>query len=133
MGQDNASYLGSFYLPPADKSQLGELIRHYPTTLFIDVDAVLTQVMDIVQMIAKVISYLAILVMVAGLLVLLASLNLLMDERRTEVALLRVIGLSQRRIQRQYRPIDRRLYFKTSTRVMLCRGQRHDPLHFCSF
>lgn len=100
MGQDNASYLGSFYLPPADKSQLGELIRHYSTTLFIDVDAVLTQVMDIVQMIAKVISYLAILVMVAGLLVLLASLNLLMDERRTEVALLRVIGLSQRRIQR---------------------------------
>ncbi|NLB31251.1 MAG: ABC transporter permease [Alcaligenaceae bacterium] len=100
MAQDNASYLGSFYIPPADKSQLGELIRHYPTTVFIDVDAVLTQVMGIVQMIAKVISYLAILVMVAGLLVLLASLNLLMDERRTEVALLRVIGLSQRKIQR---------------------------------
>lgn len=99
MAQDNASYLGSFYIPPGDKAQLGGLIRHYPTTVFIDVDAVLTQIMDIVQMLAKVISYLAILVMVAGLLVLLASLNLLMDERRTEVALLRVIGLSQRKIQ----------------------------------
>lgn len=99
MAQDNASYLGSFYIPPGDKAQLGGLIRHYPTTVFIDVDAVLTQIMDIVQMLAKVISYLAILVMLAGLLVLLASLNLLMDERRTEVALLRVIGLSQRKIQ----------------------------------
>ena len=99
MAQDNASYLGSFYVPPEQKTQLSELIRKYPTTVFIDVDAVLTQVMEIVQMITQVISYLAILVMIAGLLVLLASLNLLMDERRTEVALLRVIGLSQKRIQ----------------------------------
>ena len=100
MPQSNASYLGSFYVPPSEKSQLGGLIRDYPTTVFIDVDAVLTQVMGIVQMIAKVISYLAVLVMIAGLLVLLASLNLLMDQRRAEVALLRVIGLSQRLIQR---------------------------------
>lgn len=100
MVQDNASYLGSFYVPPKDKSQLSELIRNYPTTVFIDIDAILTQVKDIVYMISQIISYLAILVMIAGFLVLLASLNLLMDERRTEVALLRVIGLSQRRIQR---------------------------------
>lgn len=100
MVQDSASYLGSFYVPPEQKNQLSELIRTYPTTVFIDVDAVLMEVIEIVQMIAQVISYLAVLVMVAGLLVLLASLNLLMDERRTEVALLRVIGLSQKRIQR---------------------------------
>ncbi|MDO5668129.1 MAG: hypothetical protein Q4G44_09940 [Alcaligenaceae bacterium] len=100
MAQDSASYLGSFYLPPAQKNQLSELIRLHPTTVFIDVDAILTQVMDMVYMISQVISYLAILVLVAGLLVLLASLNLLMDERRTEVALLRVIGLSERRIKR---------------------------------
>lgn len=99
MAQDRASYLGSFYVPPAQKSQLSELIRSYPSTVFIDVDAILTQVMAMVYMLTQVISYLASLVLVAGLLVLLASLNLLMDERRSEVALLRVIGLSQRRIQ----------------------------------
>lgn len=100
MAQDSASYLGSFYVPSNEKGQLIDLIRRYPTTVFIDVDAVLQQVMGIIRMISQVISYLAFLVMGAGLLVLLASLNLMLDARRNEVALLRVIGLSQGQIQR---------------------------------
>lgn len=54
--------------------------------------------MGIIRMISQVISYLAFLSYGRWGLVLLASLNLMLDARRNEVALLRVIGLSQRQI-----------------------------------
>lgn len=100
LDEEAGSYLGSFYLPESQQAQMAELIQQFPTTVFIDVSAILTQIKSLVDIIAKVMSILAFLVLSAGVLVLLACLNLMMDERRHEVALLRAIGMSQRQLKR---------------------------------
>lgn len=76
------------------------MIQQFPTTVFIDIDGIIEQIKRIVNVITQVVSLLAFLVFSAGLLVLLACLNLMMDERRQEVALLRAIGMSQQSLKR---------------------------------
>lgn len=100
LDENAGSYLGSFYVPPQQQQQMASLIQQFPTTVFIDIQAILEQIKSLVFVIAKVISILAFLVFSAGVLVLLACLNLLMDERRHEVALLRAIGMSQKQLKR---------------------------------
>ncbi|MEB3754040.1 ABC transporter permease [Acinetobacter sp. MD2(2019)] len=100
---DNAgSYLGSFYVPPQDNAKLLSLIEMYNTTVFIDIANILDQVKALLHILAQVISILAILVAISGFLVLLACLNILMDERKYEVALLRALGSSQQQIKRMF-------------------------------
>lgn len=100
LDENAGSYLGSFYVPDAEKAQLVNVIQQFPTTVFIDIDGIIEQIKRIVNVITQVVSLLAFLVFSAGLLVLLACLNLMMDERRQEVALLRAIGMSQQSLKR---------------------------------
>ncbi|GAA5007694.1 FtsX-like permease family protein [Acinetobacter puyangensis] len=100
LDENAGSYLGSFYLPPQHNQQMAELINQFPTTVFIDIDGIIEQIKQLVKVIAQIISILAFLVFAAGVLVLLACLNLLMDERKHEVALLRAIGMSQAQLKR---------------------------------
>lgn len=100
LDENAGSYLGSFYVPEKQHKQLAQVVKQFPTTVFIDIAGVLEQVKRLVDVITQVMSILAFLVMSAGVLVLLACLNLMMDERRHEVALLRAIGMSQRQLKR---------------------------------
>ena len=95
------SYLGSMYVPPSDQVQLATLIRAFPTTLLIDVGAVLSEVRRLLQLLGQGLGLLAGLVSIAGVLVLLASLRMMVDERQPEVALLRTLGLSRRQLQQR--------------------------------
>lgn len=100
LDENAGSYLGSFHLPKADESQMSSIIKQFPTTVFVDIQGIFEQVKRIVQVITQLVSLLAFLVLSAGMLVLMACLNLLMDERRHEVALLRAIGMSQAQLKR---------------------------------
>ncbi len=100
LDENAGSYLGSFYVPEHQDKQMAQLINQFPTTVFIDIHGILEQIKRLVAVIAQVISILAFLVFSAGILVLLACLNLMMDERRHEVALLRAIGMSQQQLKR---------------------------------
>ncbi|TXJ08373.1 MAG: FtsX-like permease family protein [Acinetobacter sp.] len=100
LDENIGSYLGSFYVPEQQNKQLAQLVRQFPTTVFIDIAGILEQIKRLVEVITQVMSILAFLVLSAGVLVLLACLNLMMDERRHEVALLRAIGMSQRQLKR---------------------------------
>lgn len=100
LDENAGSYLGSFYVPAEQDHQIAMLIQQFPTTVFIDINGIIEQVKRIVDVIAQIISLLAFLVFSAGVLVLLACLNLMMDERRHEVALLRAIGMSQRQLKK---------------------------------
>ncbi|WP_111895689.1 ABC transporter permease [Acinetobacter sp. MB5] len=99
LDENAGSYLSSFYVPPQDKAKLLQLIQQHNTTVFIDVGMILDQIKHLINVMVQVVTLLAILVAVSGILVLLACLNLLMDERKKEVALLRAFGSSQGQIK----------------------------------
>ncbi|NHC04440.1 FtsX-like permease family protein [Acinetobacter sp. 187] len=95
MDENAGSYLGSFYVPPEQKSQLVALIQQFSNTVFIDVSLMLQEVKNLVNVLVQIITVLALLVSLSGFLVLMACINLLMDERKKEVALLRSFGSSK--------------------------------------
>jgi putative ABC transport system permease protein len=101
MDEFAGSYLGSFYVPSAQQQQLASVIADFPTTVFIDIDAILNEVRRLLEVLGQALALLAGLVSIAGLLVLLASLQLLVDQRKPEVILLRVIGLSRQQLRRR--------------------------------
>ncbi|CAD9194628.1 ABC transporter permease [Acinetobacter bohemicus] len=99
MDENAGSYLGSFYVPEQDKKQLVAVIQQFSNTVFIDVSLILDEVKRLVNVLVQIITILALLVSVSGVLVLIACLNLLMDERKREVALLRSFGSSKQKLK----------------------------------
>lgn len=99
MDTNAGSYLGSFYVPPADKPQLVSMIQQFSNTVFIDVSLILDEIKKLVNVLVQIITILAVLVSVSGFLVLIACINLLMDERKREVALLRSFGGSKAKLK----------------------------------
>lgn len=97
--ENAGSYLGSFYIPDADKPKLISLVQQFSSTVFIDVSAILDEVKRIMNVLVQIVTILAVLVSISGLLVLIACLNLLMDERKKEVALLRSFGSSKQKLK----------------------------------
>jgi putative ABC transport system permease protein len=96
LDENAGSYLGSFYVPEQDKPKLIQLIQQFSNTVFIDVGLILDEIKRLMNVLIQVVTILAALVSLAGILVLIACLNLLMDERKREVALLRSFGSSKR-------------------------------------
>ncbi|NCI78698.1 ABC transporter permease [Acinetobacter kanungonis] len=100
LDENAGSYLGSFYVPEQDKPQLIQLIQQFSNTVFIDVGLILDEIKRLMNVLIQVVTILALLVSLAGILVLIACLNLLMDERKQEVALLRSFGSSKQTLKR---------------------------------
>lgn len=98
--ENAGSYLGSFHVPKQQEQQLTEIIQQFPNTVFVDIQGIFEQVKRILTVISQLVSLLALLVFVAGLLVLFACLNIMLDERRHEIALLRAIGASKTQLKR---------------------------------
>ncbi|BCZ11323.1 ABC transporter permease [Acinetobacter pittii] len=99
LDKNAGSYLGSFYVPKQDQSKMINIIQQFSNTVFIDVDRILDEVKRLMNVLVKIVTVLAALVGFSGILVLIACLNLLMDERRREVALLRSFGLSKNKMK----------------------------------
>ena len=99
LDENAGSYLGSFYVPEQDRPQLIQLIQQFSNTVFIDVGLILDEIKRLMNVLIQVVTILAALVSLAGILVLIACLNLLMDERKREVALLRSFGSSKRMLK----------------------------------
>ena len=100
MDENAGSYLGSFYLPPADQPKMVQLIQQFSNTVFIDVGRILEEVKRLMNVLVQIVTVLAALVGFSGILVLIACLNVLMDERRKEVALLRSFGVAKNKLKR---------------------------------
>lgn len=99
MDANAGSYLGSFYVPEQDKDKLVSVIQQFSNTVFIDVSLILEEIKRIVNVLVQIVTILAVLVSISGFLVLMACLNLLMDERKREVALLRSFGSSKQKLK----------------------------------
>jgi len=86
------SDITSFHLPAARASLATELVRAFPNITVVDVAAVVRQLQDSFDRVARAVQMLFGLTMVAGLAVLYAALLASADERRRELAVMRALG-----------------------------------------
>ncbi len=93
-----ATHITSFYLAPEHKPLLTELVRTWPSITVFDVDAILTQVRNIMDQVTGAIEFVFAFTLLAGLIVLAAALQTTHDHRMRESALLFALGTGQRQI-----------------------------------
>lgn len=94
-----ASYLTSFYVPPTEKAKMADIIRQYPTIIFIDIAATLNEAQKLLAQLSQGILVILVFVVLAGCLVLIASLAASFDSRLHESALLRALGAKRQQLQ----------------------------------
>ncbi len=94
------SFITSFHLPVDRGALVGELVRAFPNITIIDVAAVVRQLQDSFDQVARAVQALFGLALVAGLMVLYAALQSTSDERQRELAVMRALGARQRQLRR---------------------------------
>jgi putative ABC transport system permease protein len=94
-----ASYITSFHLPPEQTALIGELVKAFPNITIIDVAAVVKQLQDSLDQVARAVQALFGLALVAGLMVLYAALQSSSDERQRELAVMRALGARRRQLR----------------------------------
>jgi putative ABC transport system permease protein len=94
--QVTGTLITSVHVRPEQKRSLGELVRQFPEVTIIDLDALLTQVREVMDKAAIAVQYVFLFTLLAGIVVLLAAVQATRDERRYESAMLRTLGASRR-------------------------------------
>jgi putative ABC transport system permease protein len=94
-----ATYITSFYLPPAQKNILLSLVKQFPSVTIIDIAELLSQTRLIIATITQAIVYILGFTLLAGLAILYASLQVSLDERLHESALMRALGASRKQLR----------------------------------
>lgn len=92
--------LTSFYLPPAQRALLRELVSEFPNLTVLDIEALMNQVRGVVERITRAVEFIFLFTLAAGLTVLLAAIEGTRSERIRETALLRTLGASTATIAR---------------------------------
>ncbi len=87
-----AQWLTSFYLPAERRAVLRELIAQFPNVTVLDIDALMSQVRNIMDRIVRAVEFIFLFTLAAGLTVLLAAIEGTRDERVREAGLLRALG-----------------------------------------
>jgi putative ABC transport system permease protein len=85
----------SVHVEAAQRPALVELVRRFPEVTIIDIDALLSQVREVMDKAALAVQYVFLFTLLAGLTVLVASVQATRDERRYESAMLRTLGASR--------------------------------------
>jgi len=93
-----ATYVTSFYLEPADKGLIIDLVRAFPSVTVYDVDALISEVRKIMDQVIRTVEFVFGFTLLAGIVVLAAALQTTHDERTYESALLSTIGAGRRQI-----------------------------------
>jgi putative ABC transport system permease protein len=86
------SYITSFHLPAGQAGIITDLVRDFPNLTVIDVAALVRQVQESVERVARAVQALFGLALLAGLMVLYAAIQASADERAHELAVLRALG-----------------------------------------
>ena len=86
----------SVHVEPGQRPALVDLVRQFPEVTIIDIDALLSQVRDVMDKAALAVQYVFLFTLAAGLMVLLAAVQATLDERRYESAMLRTLAASRR-------------------------------------
>lgn len=87
-----ATYISAFYLPAEQEAVLNQLARRFPTITVLSVDQIIEQVNDIIAQVTVALSYILILIGFSAALVLVAQVQATLEQRQTELAILRTLG-----------------------------------------
>lgn len=93
-----ATYITSLHVDDSKRDVVLDLMREFPSVTAIDLDAVLSQVRDVMDKAALAVQAVFLFTLLAGLTVLWAAVQATRDERRYESAMLRTFGASKRRV-----------------------------------
>ncbi|MBT8048569.1 MAG: FtsX-like permease family protein [Xanthomonadales bacterium] len=93
-----ATYITSLYVEESGRDAVLDLMRNFPSVTAIDLDAVLSQVRDVMDKAALAVQAVFIFTLLAGVTVLWAAVQATRDERRYESAMLRTFGASKKRV-----------------------------------
>jgi putative ABC transport system permease protein len=85
----------SVHIVPDQRRMLADLVRQFPEVTVIDIDALLTQVREVMDKASLAVQYVFLFTLAAGVVVLLAAVQATRDERRYESAMLRTLGASR--------------------------------------
>ncbi|MDA5338679.1 FtsX-like permease family protein [Stenotrophomonas maltophilia] len=99
VGDTPHNLLSAFHLPSGSAAGLGELVRAQPNLSLLDVDAVISQVRDVMERVAQAVQLVMVFSLLAGVLVLLAALQATAGERRYDSAVLRTLGATRRQLR----------------------------------
>ncbi len=99
----SASFITSFHFDSGMEMQsrvseetplISEIVRRFPSITVLNVDAILSQVRNVMQRAAQAIEFVFLFTLIAGILVMYAAMQAGMRERLKEVSILRVLGAS---------------------------------------
>ena len=93
-----ATYISSLFVTEEQRAAVLDLMREFPSVTAIDLDAVLSQVRDVMDKAAMAVQAVFLFTLLAGLTVLWAAVQATRDERRYESAMLRTFGASRNRV-----------------------------------
>ncbi len=94
-----ASYLTSVRVPEAQRAQLGDLIRAFPSVTLFEISAILRQAQQILERLSRGVELVFGFTLAAGLAVLFAAIQTTQQERYQEAALLRSLGATRRQVR----------------------------------
>lgn len=95
-----ASYITNFHLPPDQQAFVAALVQTFPNLTLIDVAAVVRQLQDTLDQVARAVQVVFGFALLAGLVVLYGALQATADERSHELAVLRALGGRSRDVLR---------------------------------
>lgn len=93
-----ATYISSLYVDASKREAVLNLMREFPSVTALDLEAMLSQVRDVMDKAATAVQAVFVFTLLAGLTVLWAAVQSTRDERRYESAMLRTFGASKRRV-----------------------------------
>jgi putative ABC transport system permease protein len=99
MADAPATWITSLWAPPAAAGELAGLVRAFPGITVLDVGEILDQVRAVIEQGTRAVEYVFAFTLLAGIIVLVAAVQASRDERRVEIALLRTLGASGRRLR----------------------------------
>lgn len=94
------SYISSFYLEPAKKKTLNQLIKNFPTLTVLEIDVIMQQVKSIMSQVTTAVEYVMLFVLFAGMMVLVAAMQSGMDERMNAAVVMRTLGAKKAFLRR---------------------------------
>ncbi|PSJ18828.1 ABC transporter permease [Nitrosomonas supralitoralis] len=102
LDQYPASFVTSFYVPPAEIAMIHELVRTFPNILVVDVAVVINQVQQMIQQVSQAIEFVFLFTLLAGFAVLYAAIAATQDERIYEAAIFRTLGAKREQLSRAW-------------------------------
>jgi putative ABC transport system permease protein len=90
------TYIASIHVDRAQRGEVLELVRSYPSVTVIDLEAAIAQVRDVMDQASLAVQYVFLFALGAGVLVMLAVIQSTREERLYESAMLRTLGARRR-------------------------------------